>query len=205
MAAKITEYLGAGLEPSRAAEPIVLLLHGYGSNERDLAELMPYLPRHKRWIAPRGPLPTVQNGFAWAPLSTPGNPDPTEVAHGTNRLWNFIDSVIGTAAPLILIGFSQGGLMATQLLRTRPERIAKTGILAGFVVAADQPADPWLAEHKPRVLYCRGAVDQVISEDAIERTEAWLAAHTIAETHVYPRLGHSVDDRVLADLASYLN
>lgn len=204
MAAKITGYLGPGLEPDRPAEPVVLLLHGYGADEQDLADIMTYLPRHKRWISPRAPLQTPQGGFAWAPLSAPGNPDPSEVAHATNRLWRFIDEVIGTDAPLIPIGFSQGGLMATQLLRTRPERIAKTAILAGFVVDAPQPADAWLATNRPSVLYCRGAADQVISQDAVARTEAWLEAHATAQTQVYARLGHGIDDRVLADLAQFL-
>ena len=205
MAAKITQYLGQNFEPSDSAEAVVVLLHGYGSNEQALAELMPYLPRQRRWISPRAPLPTINNGFSWAPITVPGNPDPNEVDHATKRLWAFLDETVGTSVKLIPIGFSQGGLMATQLLRTRPERISKTAVLAGFVVAADQPADAELAATRPSVLYCRGANDQVISPDAVERTEAWLADHTRAQTRVYPRLGHSVDDRVLADLAAFFN
>ena len=53
------------------------------------------------------------------------------------------------------VGFSQGGLMATQLLRTRPGRVAATVVLSGFVQAAPQPADEQLAAERPAVFWGR--------------------------------------------------
>jgi phospholipase/carboxylesterase len=94
--------------------------------------------------------------------------------------------------------------MATQLLRTRPERIVATVILAGFTLAAEQSADEQLASEKPRVIYCRGLQDDVISPDAVQRTLAWLKGHTSAEIYSYDGLGHSIDERVMEDVATYL-
>ena len=83
-------------------------------------------------------------------------------------------------------GFSQGGLMATQLLRTRPERVAATVVLSGFVQAAPQPANERLATERPAVFWGRGARDPMISADAIEGTRQWLAAHSALTERVYP-------------------
>jgi phospholipase/carboxylesterase len=156
-------------------------------------------------VSPRGPIALDHGGFAWAPLTVPGNPDPDDVAHGTATLWEWIDATIPATSPLIVIGFSQGGLMASQLLRTRPERIAATAMLAGFVLGVELPGDAALEITRPPVLYCRGLNDTVISPDAVTRTEAWLSSHTSATVHTYPGLGHSIDQRVLADLIDFLN
>ena len=49
-----------------------------------------------------------------------------EVTAATEALWALLDEVLDPATRILAVGFSQGGLMATQLLRTRPERIAAT-------------------------------------------------------------------------------
>jgi phospholipase/carboxylesterase len=119
-------------------------------------------------------------------------------------VWSWIDANIPPETPLVLIGFSQGGLMATQLLRTRPNRILATVILAGFTLDAVQPGDAELEATKPRVIYCRGLSDQVIATDSVIRTEAWLARCTSALTPTYPGLAHSIDERVIQDVSEYL-
>jgi phospholipase/carboxylesterase len=156
------------------------------------------------WISLQAPLEAGNGGFAWAPLKDPGNPHKEDVEPSTTTIWEWIDANLPPNAPLVVIGFSQGGLMATQLLRTRPSRIAATVILAGFVLGAKQPADSDLATSKPRVIYCRGLNDQVISADAVSRTESWLARCTTATVKTYDALGHSIDERVMEDVSSFL-
>ena len=203
MEPKITQHLSSNLNNCNKKSPIALLLHGYGSNMRDLPSLMDFLPGLP-WVSLQAPLDAGNGGFAWAPLKTPGNPAPEDIEPATARIWDWVDANLPADAPLVLIGFSQGGLMATQLLRTRPGRIVATVILAGFVLGAKQPADAALADSKPRVIYCRGLNDQVISQDAVSRTESWLARCTTASMKNYPGLGHSIDERVMEDVSVYL-
>lgn len=199
----ISQYLSSNLSSWNKKSPIALLLHGYGSNMRDLPSLMDFLPGMP-WVSLQAPLDAGNGGFAWAPIKDPGNPSKDDVEPATERIWAWIDANLPTAAPLVLIGFSQGGLMATQLLRTRPDRIAATVILAGFVLGGKQPGDCSLAETKPRVIYCRGLNDGVISSEAVARTESWLARCTTAIVKTYDGLGHSVDERVMEDVSDYL-
>lgn len=204
MTNQISTFGSAGLQAWNESEPIVVLLHGYGADERDLPGIMKLLPDFA-WVSPRAPLNSQYGGYAWFPITTPLNPPAEVVVPATEVLWDWIDGTLPADAPLIVIGFSQGGLMATQLLRTRPERLMATVILAGFIMDAPQPADEQLAASKPKVIYCRGVEDQVITREAVARLNGWLQAHTRAVTKSYAGLGHSIDERVLADVANYLS
>jgi phospholipase/carboxylesterase len=189
------------------ASPLVVLLHGYGSHEGDLLGLAGHLPGGLALAAPRGPL-TGGPGYAWAPLATPGRPDPGRVRAAADALlaWLDGDARVGREQPVALLGFSQGGLLATQLLRARPDRFAAAVVLSGFALDADEPGDAALAARYPRVpaLLAHGDADRVIPAEATTRTAAWLGAHTALEEHAYPGLGHGIDARVLADVAAFL-
>ncbi|MFF2052589.1 alpha/beta hydrolase [Leifsonia sp. NPDC058194] len=182
-----------------------LLLHGYGSNEHDLTALASTLPGALPWYSLRAPLATPNGGAAWFPISTPGSPDPAPVAAATDAIWEWVDAQLGAGTRIVPIGFSQGGLMATQLLRTRPERVAATAVLAGFVQAAPQPADDLLVSTRPPAFWGRGDADGVIAGPAVDRTALWLPAHTTLEQHVYPGLGHGIAAQEADDLRRFLS
>lgn len=205
MSLAITNYTSGRLENFETAKPIVLLLHGYGSNEEDLPGLVRFLPGKEPWYSLRAPVDLGNGFFAWANRVTPGNPPAPDVELATEAIWNWVDAELDSRSPLIVLGFSQGGLMATQLLRTRPARIASTVILAGFTLDAVQPADEELRVKRPPVIYARGLQDEVISADAVSRTLGWLKGHTSAEIQTYDGLGHSIDERVMEDVAAYLS
>lgn len=184
--------------------PTVLLLHGYGSDEHDLAGLAPLVAPGAPWVSLRAPLALEARGHAWFPIVTPGSPDPAPVARATEAIWAWVDEHLGADVRVVPVGFSQGGLMATQLLRTRPDRVAATVVLGGFVQGAAQPADDVLARTRPAVLWVRGADDGVIAAHAIERTSTWLPAHSTLVERVHPGLGHGIDARVVADVRTFL-
>jgi phospholipase/carboxylesterase len=200
----ISKSIGSGLENHKPGEPIIVLLHGYGANEQDLIDIVPHLKVNLPWVSLRGGLSTGHGGFAWFPLAAPGIPRVEDVVDGTEAIWQWVDENLPKDAPLIAIGFSQGGLMVSQLLRTRPDRLKDTVILAGFTLQGQQPGDAALRASKPRVLYCRGLEDAVISEIAVDRTYEWLRDHAKATAHAYERLGHSIDGRVLRDVEAHL-
>jgi phospholipase/carboxylesterase len=153
--------------------PVALVFfHGYGANEWDLAPIGPMLALTMPWASLRAPLTVAPGGYAWFPLISPGNPDPARV---TDAAWQWIDAHLAPDAKVVGVGFSQGGLMATQLLRTRPERVAATVVLSGFVQAAPQPADERLATERPARLLgerCQGPYDHCGRDRADEPVAA---------------------------------
>jgi phospholipase/carboxylesterase len=197
--------LAARTSPEPLTAPVVaVLLHGYGSFEDDLAGLAPHIVPGLPWASLRAPLVLSPGSYAWFHVVTPGNPAPDPVEAAGDAIWRWVDGQLDPATRLVAVGFSQGGLMATELLRTRPERILATVVLGGFVQAADRPADAVLSKSRPPVFWGRGSRDDVIVHEAVERTEAWLPAHSTLTSRVYPGLAHGISAEEVADVAAFV-
>jgi phospholipase/carboxylesterase len=155
-------------------------------------------------------------GASWFPLDLPNEPEQTGIDDATDAIWAWVDANVPAGAPIVPLGFSQGGLMALQLLRTRPERIAATVVLSGLIAAGGQeagapppndassPNEAILAESRPRVFWGRGDADSVIWPAAIERLASWLPEHATATIRVYPELAHSVNEDEMNDVRAFL-
>jgi phospholipase/carboxylesterase len=182
----------------------VLLLHGYGSNEADLTGILPALDLAAPWASLRAPLELGNGGAAWFPIVTPGDPDPEPLAEATDAIWAWVDATRGAESLVLPIGFSQGGLMASQLLRTRPERVVAPVVLGGFVQRSAQPGDTVLADIRPPLFWGRGSEDRVIGAPAIERTRAFLPAHTTLDERIYPGLAHGISAQELTDVRDFI-
>lgn len=186
------------------ADPLVLLLHGYGSNEQDLPGLMAHLPEGLAWVSVRAPLTIGPGSYAWVPLKVPGRPDPEIVRTSTEALLAWFDEHVGADRTVIPVGFSQGGLMVTQLLRMRPERFPAAVVLSGFVLDEVFEGDAALAERQMPVFFGHGDADGVIAPDATARAASWLAEHAATTDITYPGLAHAVSAEEMGDLAEFL-
>lgn len=178
--------------------PVLLLLHGYGADERDLLDLAPQIAPTLPWASVRAPLPLPYGGASWFPiddlLAAHEKPrlDAAPVMTATHALWEWIDDVLGNESVVVPVGFSQGGLMASQLLRTRPSRVLAPVILSGFIL--DQPLkhDDELSQSKPAVFWGRGDNDPIIAEFLVHQTASRLTNLATLTTHVYPGMAHSI-------------
>lgn len=190
--------------PGPRDAPVALLLHGFGANEHDLAALGPQVAPRLAWAALRAPIALGPGGHAWFEIVTPGHPAPEPVARATDAIWSWVEAHVPSTTGILPVGFSQGGLMATELLRTRPERVVGTVVLGGFVQGAARPADEALAASRPPVFWGRGSADAVIAPAAIERTAAWLPAHATLTQRVYPGLGHGISAAEADDVRRFV-
>lgn len=193
-----------GWSTTDAPEAMVLFLHGFGSNEHDLTQLAPALELVLPWASLRAPLEVGNGGAAWFSITTPGGPDAAPVEEATEAIWAWIDESVNPETRIIPIGFSQGGLMASQLLRTRPERVIAPVVLGGFVLGAEQPGDAHLLEQRPALFWGRGAQDRVIAPIAITRSSEFLPQHTSLVERVYPGLAHGINAAELSDVRDFM-
>lgn len=197
--------LTAVISPEPLDGPVVaLLLHGYGSSEDDLAGLAPHVVPGLPWASLRAPLTLDPGSYAWFHVVTPGDPALEPVAAATDTIWEWVDTHLDPATRLVAIGFSQGGLMASELLRTSPDRVAATVVLGGFVQGAEHFADQLLAERRPPVFWGRGSQDTVIAPIAVARTEAWLPSHSTLTRRTYPGLAHAISAEEAADVRDFV-
>lgn len=190
-------------ESPRPGQPLLVLMHGYGSHEGDLVGLVPHLPAELAAVSVQAPLPAGM-GYAWVPIVDPGLPDPVATQEATDALLAWLDDAVPDTTPVALLGFSQGGLMVTHLMRTRPDRFFAGVVLSGFVADTVVPGDEALARLAPPVFFGHGDRDQVVTDEAFARTSAWLATHTTTTEVVYPGLGHAITAEEIAQVAGFL-
>ena len=190
-------------EKDRAGRPLLVLLHGYGSHEGDLFGMSPGLPLGPVVASLRAPV-AESGGFAWWSRvgQAPGEPDPAAVDLAASAIIDWLDTQ--DAPSVSLLGFSQGGAMTLQLLRHAPRRFTATVCLSGFVASAAHEGDTELAEVQPPVFWGRGTNDPIIPDAAIDRTAAWLPAHSTATINIYEGLGHSIAQQELKDFSAFL-
>ena len=191
-------------ERERAERPLLVLLHGFGSHEGDLFGLSPQLPLAPVIASVRAPLTLQQGSYAWAPLASQA--DAATVAESANNvavaLLEWLDTTDSTSVGLL--GFSQGGAVALQLLRNAPERFEFAVNLSGFAVLDDNAGDPELARVRPPVFWGRGTADQVITPDKIAYTEQWLPEHSALTARIYEDLPHSISRPELDDVNAFI-
>ncbi|MEH3088955.1 MAG: alpha/beta hydrolase-fold protein [Microbacterium arborescens] len=194
-------------EPAdRAGRPLLVMLHGYGSDENDLFALAPHLPEQYVFAAVRAPLapPFPAPGWSWYPIEGLDGRDPGAMVHAASSLVSWLDAEAGDAGPVGLLGFSQGGAIAIESLRLDPPRFAFAVSLAGYAAPGTRPGDTDLAERRPPVFWGRGALDTVIPSALVAHTAQWLPDHVDLSGRVYPGLGHGVSADELVDVATFL-
>lgn len=186
----------------RAGRPLLVLLHGYGADERDLFGLASFLPEEFVLAAPRAPMapPWPSPGYSWFALEERSADDITASAQ---RLLEWLDAATD-ADRIGFLGFSQGAAIALQALRLQPERFDFVVNLSGFVAPGDLPRDAELAGIRPPVFWGRGTHDDVIPPELVAHTTDWLPAHAELSGRVYPGLTHSVSEQEILDVRAFL-
>lgn len=128
-------------EPKSATETpsLILLLHGYGSNEQDLFSFAEELPDDAYVISLRAIREISMGGYAWYDLDfTSGakmiNSDQT--IESQKIIMKFLDQ-IQTKYPfdtnsITLLGFSQGAILSFSLALHHPKRFKKIACLSGY-------------------------------------------------------------------------
>ncbi|WP_431278184.1 alpha/beta hydrolase [Leifsonia poae] len=195
--------LWSASERDRAGRPLLVLLHGYASDEADLFGISAYLPLEPVIASVRAPIPEGP-GFAWFSRFTnvPGNPLAANADAAARALLEWLDEQ--PATPTGLLGFSQGGSMALQLLRLAPERFDYAVQLSGFAVQGEQPGDARLVENRIPVFWGRGTLDETIPTASITRTAEWLPDHSELDARIYEGMGHSISSRELTDVSGFI-
>lgn len=123
---------------TKGKPPVLILLHGIGSNEREMASLAPAMDPRFIVVSVRSPIPIGPDAFAWFQVRfTPQGPsiDASQAEAGWKRLAGFIQEIVakydGDPARVYVAGFSQGGIMALATLLTAPRLLAGAVCMSG--------------------------------------------------------------------------
>src|SRR6266478_7899523 len=123
------------------SHPTIIALHGWGANALDLQGLAPYLADGKfLTICPQGPIEVpigALKGYGWFPISMGSPPTMEEIEAGVARCEKFIDEAFDRypidRRKTVILGFSQGGVMAFRIAFRHPERFAAVVALSTWL------------------------------------------------------------------------
>jgi phospholipase/carboxylesterase len=184
----------------------LLLLHGVGSNEANLASLAASLPDDIEVLLLRGPLQVGPQGFAWYQVNFTSN-GPSfsyEQAEGSRKLLQtFIEAL--PKLPTVIAGFSQGGIMSSSIGVTEPELVKGFALLSGRMLREIEPQIASAERLKSTSAFiAHGQRDGVLPIDWAKEADAWLDRIGVAhETHHYD-MAHEIIGDELADFSKWL-
>jgi len=189
--------------------PILILLHGYGSNEADLFELRNTFPANFIIIAPQAPMPIGERAYQWYNISNPAN-QPADLQKSTALLQRFISEVVkkyhADPANIYLAGFSQGGVMSYQLGLTHPELVKGIGVLSGKIAPSLKPEVKVTAPlQRLRIFISHGTADERIAYKEAEAANTYLRSLKLNPSfHTYQGMAHQISNDELKDFLQWL-
>lgn len=202
-------------------ERLLVLVHGYGADEHDLAPLAPHVDPDGKFftICPRAPHDLVSMGFgaAWYERDGDGEIDPDDFLTSVAALDSTIDDVCAEKgldrSTAVIIGFSQGGAMTlASALRsngaTRPAAMAcLSGMLQrvdGLDYAFDEPGFDAATGTLPAIAVQHGTHDPLVPIDRGRTTHETLDRHGIEHLYREYPMQHEIIAESIVDLRDWL-
>ena len=193
--------------------PLLILLHGYGSNEEDLFSFAPELPDDSYVISVRAPYDLQPYGHAWYAIHFDADEnefsDNVQAKQSVEIIASFIDEIVKQypidTENVTLIGFSQGAILSYATALTYPEKISKVVALSGYF---NQEILPEIIDTKAishlKFFVSHGSVDQVIPVDWARKAKPALENLGLeVEYQEYP-IGHGVSPKNFYDFKNWL-
>ena len=193
--------------------PLLILLHGYGSNEEDLFSFAPELPDDSYVISVRAPYDLQPYGHAWYAIHFDADEnkfsDNVQAKQSVEIIASFIDEIVKQypidTNNVTLIGFSQGAILSYATALTYPEKISKVVALSGYF---NQEILPEIIDTKAishlKFFVSHGSVDQVIPVDWARKAKPALENLGLeVEYQEYP-IGHGVSPKNFYDFKNWL-
>jgi phospholipase/carboxylesterase len=201
---------------SGRATSLVILLHGYGADGRDLLGLADPLSTvlpDTAFLSPNAPQRCTVNpmGYQWFPISwIDGSPESEMVAGFRRAAEGLSEWLVETMAAegvtpdrTALIGFSQGTMMSLHVGPRLDPGLAGIVGFSGRMAPAGPEAGP--VRTRPPVLLVHGDQDEVIPVDALHETRAALAADGFdVQWGVSRGVGHGIAPDGLTAAARFL-
>ncbi len=193
--------------------PLVIFLHGYGSNELDLFGLKDLLPQQYTYLSVRAPLTLGPGRYQWFRAhneDTDYNGDTGDLKRSQQRLADFVAKATAKYQTdpnrVVVVGFSQGAMMSYELALREPALVRGIAALSGKILpvvrteVSTSPALQALA-----VFIGHGTADQRVQYWGATQAVSFLAPLKITpQVHSYPGMGHSISETEVIDLRLWL-
>lgn len=200
-------------ETSAKKSPVLIMLHGYGSDENDLFSFATELPKKYTIISLKAPLPMQPYGNAWYSIyfdDAKGKfSDDAQAIASRDLVVTCIDEIIEAYQVLednvTLLGFSQGTILSFAVALSYPEKVQRVVGLSGYVnegILKDGYENNDFSNLK--IYTSHGSADQVIPVSWAQRTKPFLEKLKIPCHYSEFPVGHGVAPQNFYELKDWL-
>jgi phospholipase/carboxylesterase len=209
----VLEYLIR--EPKIKAEknPLLLLLHGYGSNEQDLFSFASELPVEYYVISARAPYDLQNGSYAWYAINFDADEnkfsDHNQARESRDLISDFIDQLIQNYPiddnQVALLGFSQGTILSYSVALSYPKKIQRVVALSGYlneeIIIENYKKNDF---SNLQMFVSHGSQDQVIPVSWAKKAPGILNSLHIPNVYKEYAIGHGVAPQNFTDLKNWL-
>jgi phospholipase/carboxylesterase len=206
-------------ETSQNPNTAIIWMHGLGADGNDFVDIIPELglPRSAaiRFIFPHAPIMpvTINGGYemrAWYDITDTDlgqNPDIDGIENNSKLVTELVDAEIEkgiNSEKILLIGFSQGGVIALHTATRYPKKLAGAASLSSYFPTANtMPLDG--VNSKIPVFFGHGNFDGVVPAALGQEAFDFLKSNgNIVERYTY-NMQHSVCLEELKSLGAWIN
>jgi len=194
--------------------PLLVMCHGYGSDENDLFSFASELPEELFIISVRAPYPMPPFGNAWYAINFDGNndkwSDPDEVSKSRDLIKKFVEEACESYPVdrnnVTLLGFSQGTILCLSVALTYPALVKNVVALSGYIDEKSIPKDVKSKDFSNLDVYIsHGSVDQVIPVTWARKTAPFLKSLDVDHTYSEFPVGHGVAPQNFYEFKEWLS
>lgn len=180
--------------------PLLLLLHGFGSNEEDLFSFASELPEQLLIVSARAPFDMNFGGFAWYEITLDANDEKfsnlDEARQSLTKIASFIDYVKTTYKTdpnnTFLLGFSQGAILSYALSLNYPNKVNHVIALSGYINEELTPKSVSDLNINTDYYISHGTVDQVLPVEWARKAPIYLKKNNLKNVYSEYPVGHGV-------------
>jgi phospholipase/carboxylesterase len=193
-------------------QPLVIFLHGYGSNEQDLFGIKDDLPASYTYLSVRAPMTLEEGSYQWFRKKGEGayNGETDDLKTSGQVLQDFIAQAAKKyhtePDKVVLVGFSQGAIMSYEVALRHPEAVGAIAALSGRILPVLKSAlKPDEKRQALAIFIGHGKEDKRLPyKDGTEANSLLQSISLTPEFHGYEGLGHSISAAEVEDLNAWL-
>lgn len=203
-------------EPAKrnAKTPVLIMLHGYGSNEADLFDISKALDARLITFSLRAPVALGEGSYCWYNISrVEGKPfiyDYKEVKASTEKILSFISNACRAykvdSTQVFLMGFSQGAILSYELAALAPKKIKGVMALSGRMMEETKALKTnWADLVKVKYFIAHGNSDNTIKQEESDKVYEYLKEKNVSDlTYKRYEMPHSICGAELNDIKAWL-
>ena len=197
----------------KGKNPLLLLLHGYGSNEEDLFSFASELPEEYYVISARAPYDMMYGSYAWYAINFDADEnkfsDISQAQISRDIIADFIDELVANYAidanNVTLIGFSQGSILSYAVALSYPKKVQRVVAMSGYFNPEIAITDFTVNDFNClKIFASHGSVDQVIPVEWARNSIPVIEKLGIRIVYKEYPVGHGVAPQNFFDFKNWL-